>query len=40
MGEAKPPSTLMSTTTMLDADEDGDPMDQKEYMSMIGFSCT
>jgi hypothetical protein len=25
----------MSTTTMLDVDEDGEPVDQKEYMSMI-----
>jgi hypothetical protein len=25
----------MSTTMMLDADEDGEPVDQKEYMSMI-----
>jgi hypothetical protein len=27
MGEAKPLSTPMSTTTMLDADEDDEPMD-------------
>jgi hypothetical protein len=26
----------MSTTTALDADEDGEPVDQKEYRSMIG----
>jgi hypothetical protein len=26
----------MSTTIALDADEDGEPMDQKEYQSMIG----
>jgi hypothetical protein len=26
----------MSTTTALDTDEDGEPMDQKEYRSMIG----
>jgi hypothetical protein len=25
----------MSTTIVLDADEDGEPMDQKEYKSMI-----
>jgi hypothetical protein len=36
MGEAKPLSTPMCTTTTLDADEDGEPMDQKEYRSMIG----
>jgi hypothetical protein len=36
MGEAKPLSTPMSTTTALDADEDGEPVDQKEYRSMIG----
>jgi hypothetical protein len=27
-------------TTVLDADEDGEPVDQKEYQSMIGPSCT
>ena len=37
MGEAKPLLTPMSTTTVLDADEDGEPMDQKEYRSMIIF---
>jgi hypothetical protein len=26
----------MSTTTALDADEDGEPVDQKKYWSMIG----
>jgi hypothetical protein len=36
MDDSKPLSTLMSTTTALDADEDGEPMDQKEYRSMIG----
>jgi hypothetical protein len=36
MGEAKPLSTTMSTTTALDADKDDEPMDQKEYRSMIG----
>jgi hypothetical protein len=35
MDDSKPLSTLMSTTIVLDADEDGDPMDQKEYKSMI-----
>jgi hypothetical protein len=36
MGEAKPLSTPMSTTTTLDVDKDGDPVDEKEYKSMIG----
>jgi hypothetical protein len=36
MDDSKPLSTLMSMTTMLDADEDGEPVDQKEYWSMIG----
>jgi hypothetical protein len=36
MGEAKPLSMPMSTTTVLDADEDVEPVDQKEYMGMIG----
>jgi hypothetical protein len=36
MDNSKPLSTLMSTTAMLDADEDREPMDQKEYRSMIG----
>ena len=36
MGEAKPLSTPMPTTAALDADEDGEPVDQKEYRSMIG----
>ena len=35
MGEAKPLSMPMSTTTALDADEDGETMDQKEYRSTI-----
>jgi hypothetical protein len=26
----------MATSAALDADEDGEPMDQKEYRSMIG----
>jgi hypothetical protein len=29
-------STPMSTTTVLDVDEDGEPVDQNEYRSMIG----
>lgn len=36
MGEGKPLSTHMSTSTTLDTDENGEPVDQKEYMSMIG----
>jgi hypothetical protein len=36
MDDSKPMSTLMSTTAALDADEDGEPMDQNEYRSMIG----
>ena len=36
MGKAKPLSTPMSTTTALDADEEGEAVDQKEYHSMIG----
>jgi hypothetical protein len=36
MDDSKPLSTPMSTTTALDADEDGEPVDQKEYRSMIG----
>jgi hypothetical protein len=35
MDDLKPLSTPMSTTTALDADEDGEPVDQ-EYWSMIG----
>lgn len=38
MGEAKPLSMPMSTTTALDADEEGEVVDQKEYRSMIGSS--
>jgi hypothetical protein len=40
MDDSKPLSTLMSTTTVLDADKDGEPMDQKEYRSMMAPSCT
>ena len=36
MNNSKPLTTSMSTTTALDADEDGEPVDQKEYRSMIG----
>ena len=37
MGEAKPLSTPMSTTMALDTNEDSEPVDQKEYRSMIGL---
>ena len=36
MGEAKPLLMPMSTTTALDADEEGEVVDQKEYRNMIG----
>jgi hypothetical protein len=36
MAELKPVSTLMSTTMVLDPDENGEVIDQREYMSMIG----
>jgi len=36
MADAKPISTPMPTSAALDADEDGEPVDQKEYRSMIG----
>jgi hypothetical protein len=36
MEDSKAMVTLMSTTTALDADEDGEHVDQKEYRSMIG----
>jgi hypothetical protein len=36
MDDSKPLSTSMSTTTTLDADEDREPVDQKEYRNMIG----
>jgi hypothetical protein len=35
MDDSKPLSTLISTTTTLDTYEDGEPVDQKEYQSMI-----
>jgi hypothetical protein len=35
MAELKPVSTLMSSTTSLGLDEDGEAVDQREYMSMI-----
>jgi hypothetical protein len=36
MDELKPVSTPMSTATLLDLDESGETIDQREYMSMIG----
>jgi hypothetical protein len=34
--DVKPMSTPMGSTTTLDADEDGEPVDQREYRRMIG----
>ncbi|WVZ80603.1 hypothetical protein U9M48_028063 [Paspalum notatum var. saurae] len=36
MGDSKPMTTPMSTNTALDADEDGEAVDQKEFRMMIG----
>ncbi|WVZ90003.1 LOW QUALITY PROTEIN: hypothetical protein U9M48_036341 [Paspalum notatum var. saurae] len=36
MGDSKPKTTPMSTNTTLDADEDGEAVDQKEFRGMIG----
>jgi hypothetical protein len=36
MDDSKPLSTPMSTTTSLDADKDGELMDQKEYRRLTG----
>jgi hypothetical protein len=36
MAKLKPMSTSMSMATVLDLDENGDIVDQREYMSMIG----
>jgi hypothetical protein len=36
MDDSKPLLTPMSTTTTIDVDEDGEPVGQKEYRSMIG----
>jgi hypothetical protein len=36
MTELKPILTPMSTTAVLDPDENGEAIDQREYMSMIG----
>jgi hypothetical protein len=35
MAELKPMSTSMSSTALLGPDEDGEPVDQREYRSMI-----
>jgi hypothetical protein len=35
MEDSKAMTTLMSMTTALDADEEGEHVDQKEYQSMI-----
>jgi hypothetical protein len=35
MAELKPVSTLMSTAVVLDLDENGEAIDQREYKSMI-----
>jgi hypothetical protein len=35
MAELQPVSTLMSMTIVLDPDENGDAVDQREYRSMI-----
>jgi hypothetical protein len=36
MDELKPVSTPMSTATLLDPDENGEVIDQRDYRSMIG----
>jgi hypothetical protein len=36
MAELKSVATLMSTTTLLGPDEDGEIVDQREYRSMVG----
>ncbi|WVZ70860.1 LOW QUALITY PROTEIN: hypothetical protein U9M48_019494 [Paspalum notatum var. saurae] len=36
MGDSKPMTTPMSTNTALDADKDGEAVDQKEFRGMIG----
>ncbi|WVZ79854.1 hypothetical protein U9M48_027383 [Paspalum notatum var. saurae] len=37
MSDSKPITTPMSTNTVLDADEDGEAVDQKEFRGMIGL---
>ena len=36
MASSRPMSTPIATNTVLDPDEDGEPVDQKEYRGMIG----
>jgi hypothetical protein len=40
MEDSNAMTTPMSTATALDADEEGEHVDQKEYWSMIGHSST
>jgi hypothetical protein len=40
MAELKLVSTPISTATSLGTDKDGEDVDQREYRSMIGSSCT
>ncbi|WVZ84558.1 hypothetical protein U9M48_031583 [Paspalum notatum var. saurae] len=40
MGDSKPMTTPMSTNMALDADEDGEAVDQKEFRGMIGSLLT
>jgi hypothetical protein len=40
MADAKPVSSPMSMMIALDPDKDGESVDQREYRSMIGPSCT
>jgi hypothetical protein len=40
MGEAKPLSTPMSSTTALDADEDGKPVTKRSTTIGLALSCT
>jgi hypothetical protein len=35
MNDSRPLSTPMSATTALDADKDGEPVDQKEYVDGV-----
>ena len=37
MGDSRPMTTPMSTNTTLDADEDGEVVDQKKFWGMIGL---
>ena len=40
MNDSKPMSTPMGTTVGMDADEDGEPVDQKEYRFLSGRQFT